>query len=107
MSAAVAQTRKHFQQDLRYCVPRWMAVFVIITLIQELVMSPPKLQVIWTIPSLVLICLLEGAIGGLLFVALQRWWNPRDSRVVQIRNYVAAIMVVGVGRLFAMTAIYR
>jgi hypothetical protein len=36
-----------------------------------------------------------------------RWWNPKDSRVRRIRNYVVAIMAVGVGSLFAMTAIYR
>jgi hypothetical protein len=104
---SIAETRKPLQEDLRYYLPRWIAVFVVITLTQELVMSPSKPQGLWTIPSLVLIGLLEGAIGGLLFVGLQRWWNPRDSRVVRIRNYVAALMIVGVGSLFAMTAIYR
>jgi hypothetical protein len=107
MNTAVAQTRKPFQRDLRYYLPRWMAVLLAITLIPQLMMFPPTDRGLWTIPSLVLIGLLEGTFGGLLFVGLQRWWNPRDSQVVRIRNYVAALVIVGVGSLFAMTAIYR
>ena len=99
------QTRKPFQQDLRYSLPRWMVAFVVIALIQELTTPLPMDRGLWTIPSLVLIGLIEGAFGGLVFVGLQRL-NPRDSRVARIRNYVAAVMVVGVGSLWAMTAIY-
>jgi hypothetical protein len=107
MNAVVAHARRPFQQDLRYYLPRWMAVFLAITLIQELTTPPPTGQVLWYVLGLVLIGLIEGAVGGFVFVGLQRMWNPRDSRVVRIRNYVAALVIVGVGGLFALTAIYR
>jgi hypothetical protein len=84
-----------------------MVVFLAVTLIQELTVLPRSGHGLWYIPSLVLIGLLEGGFGGLVFVGLQRWWNPLDRRVVRIRNYVTALMVVGAGSLFAMTAIYR
>jgi xanthine/uracil permease len=106
MNAAAAQTPKPIQQDRRYDLPRWMLVFVVITLIPQAIMFPPAERGLWYIPSLVLIGLLEGAFGCLLFVGLQHWWNPRESRVARIRNYVAATIVIGVGSLFAMTAIY-
>ena len=51
--------------------------------------------------------LIEGAFGGLVFISLQRWWNPRDTRVRRIGNYVAALVIVGIGSLWGMTAIYR
>jgi hypothetical protein len=35
-TAVAAQTRKPIQQDLRYQLPRWMVVFVVIALTQEL-----------------------------------------------------------------------
>jgi hypothetical protein len=84
-----------------------MVVFVVIAVIQELTTFPPTGWGLWTIPGLILIGLLEGAFGGLVFVGLQRWWNPGDRRSGRIRNYVFAIMAVGVGSLFMMTAIYR
>jgi hypothetical protein len=105
MNTAVAQTRKPFQQDLRYYLPRWMAAFFVFSLIQELMLFPSTGRG-WNTPSLVVIGLVEGAFGGLVFVCLQRWWNPKDSRVVRIRNYVAASIIVGVGSLWVMTAIY-
>ena len=77
MDSTVVQNPKPIQQNLRYYLPRWMVV----------------------------IGLLEGAFGGLVFASLQRWWNPRDSRVMRIKNYVAAIMIVGIGSLVMMTAI--
>src|ERR1700733_5102451 len=46
-----------------------------------------------------------GAVGGLLFVGMQHWWNPRDSRVVRIRNSVVAWIIVGVGSLWVNFAI--
>lgn len=104
---SAAETQSSFQQDLCYYLPRWMGVFVVVTLVPQLMMFPPMVRGFWYLPGLVLMGLVEGAFGGLLFVGMQRWWNPRDSRVVRIKNYVAAIMVVGVGSLFAMTAIYR
>jgi hypothetical protein len=61
----------------------------------------------WYIPNLVLIGLIEGAFGGLVFVGLQRWLNPKDSRVARIRNSVLAWILVAVGGLWMMTAIYR
>jgi hypothetical protein len=100
MNTAVAQTQKPFQQDLRYYLPRWMIIFVVITLIPDLMMFPPTGRGIWYIPGLVLIGLLEGAAGGLLFVGMQHWWNPRDSRVVRIRNRMAAMIIVAVGSLW-------
>jgi len=84
-----------------------MVVFVVIALIQELTTFPPTGWGLWTIPGLILIGLLEGAFGGLVFVGLQRWWNPGDSRPRRIRNYLFAGIIVGVGSLLAMTAIYR
>lgn len=107
MNATVAQTRKLFQQDLRYQLPRWMVVFVVIALIQELTTIPATGWGLWTIPALIVIGASEGAFGGLVFVGLQRWWNPRDSRPRWIRNYLFAAIIVGVGSLFAMTTIYR
>ena len=107
MNTAVANTRKPIQQQLRYYVPRWMVAFLAITVIPDLVMSPPAGRGPWTISGLVLIGLLEGAFGGLVFVCLQRWWNPKDSRAVRIRNYLAAGIIVGVGSLWVMTAIHR
>jgi hypothetical protein len=84
-----------------------MAVVVAITLMQQLTTATANEQSFWSIPGLVLIGLLEGAFGGVVFVALQRWLNPNDNRVRRIRNYVVAIMAVGAGSLGAMTAIYR
>jgi hypothetical protein len=107
VNVAVAEARKPIQQDLLYQLPRWMVVFVIITLVPQVMMFPPAGRSLWYLPSLVFIGLCAGAVGGLLLVGLQRWWNPRDRRVFRIRNYVAALMVVGVGSLFAMTAFYR
>jgi len=43
----------------------------------------------------------------LVFVGLQRLWNPRDSRVVRLRNYFASVMIVGVGSLLVAVAINR
>lgn len=106
MNAAVARTRKPIQQDLRHALPRWMAILVVITLIPQLIMFPPAGRGFWYIPNLVLIGLIEGAFGGLVFVGLQRWWNRGDSRPRRIRNYLFAGIIVGVGSLFAMTAIY-
>jgi len=106
MNAAVGESRKPVQQDAGYYLPRWIAVFVAITLIPQGIMVPPTVKDIWYTPSLIFIGICEGTLGGLLFVGLQRWWNPRDSRVVRIRNYVAAGTSVGVGSLLATTAIY-
>ena len=107
MSAAqAAQTPKPFRQDLRYYLPRWIAALVVITFIEQLAMFPPTGRGLWYIPSLVLAGVLDGTFGGLVFVGLQRLWNPRDSRVVRIRSYVAAGIIVGVGSLWVMTAIY-
>ena len=106
MNVIVAETRKSIQQDLRYTLPRWTVVFVAITLIPQLMMFPQTGRGLWYVASLVLVGLCEGAIGGLVFVLMQRWWNPKDSRVIRIRNYVAALMIVGIGSLCAMTAIY-
>ena len=107
MNTAVAQSPKAIKQGLRYYLPRWMFVFVVITLIEQMAMFPPAGRGLWYMPSVVLIGLLEGAFGGLFFVCLQRWWNPKDSRVVRLRNYVAATIIVAVGSLVVMTAIYR
>jgi hypothetical protein len=63
MSTAVAQIRKPIQQDLRHYLPRWMAVFVVITLIPQLIMVPPVGRGFWYIPGLVFIGLMEGAFG--------------------------------------------
>jgi H+/Cl- antiporter ClcA len=106
MHLAVVQISKPIRQDLRYYLPRWMVAFVVITLIQELTTIRPTGWGLWTIPGLVLIGLIEGAFGGLVFVGLQRL-NPGDSRPRRIRNYLFAVIMVGVGSLFAMTAIYR
>jgi xanthine/uracil permease len=105
MNAAVAQTPKPIQKDLRYYLPCWMAAFVAITLIEQLAMFPPAGRSLWYIPSLVLAGLLEGTFAGLGFVGLQRLSNPRDSRVVRLRNYVAASVIVGVSCLLLMIAI--
>jgi hypothetical protein len=105
MNTAVARTRKPIQQELRYYVPRWMLVLVVITLIPQLILFPPAGRGFWYIPGLVLMGLVEGAVGGLLFVGMQHWWNPRDSRVVRIRNSVAAWIIVGVGSLWVNFAI--
>jgi hypothetical protein len=105
MNTQITEGPKPIRQDLRYYLTRWMAVFVVITLIPQLIMFPPAGRG-WNIPSLVVIGLVEGAFGGLVFVCLQRWWNPKDSRIVRIRNYVAAGIIVGVGSLWVMTAIY-
>jgi len=94
------------QQDLRHYLPRWMAILVVITLVSQLIMFPPEAYGFWYIPGLVLMGLVEGAFGGLLFVCMQRWWNPKDSRVVRIRNSVAAWIIVAVVSLWVMTAIY-
>ena len=107
MNVAVAQTPKPIQEDLRYHLPRWMVVVAAIVLIQQLTAFSSTGRGVWTLWGSVLIGLLEGAFGGLVFVGLQRWWNPKDNRVRRIRNYVFAIMVVGVGSLFMITAIYR
>ena len=106
MISTVAQTPKPIQQDLRHYVPRWMAVFVLITLIPQLTMFPPAGRGFWYIPNLVFFGLIEGAFGGLIFVGLQHWWNSKDSRPRRIRNYLLASIIVGVGSLWAMTAIY-
>ena len=105
MNAAVDQGPKRIKQELRYQLPRWMVVLVVITLIPQLIMFPPAGRGLWYIPNLVLVGLIEGAFGGLVFVGLQRW-NPKDSRPRRIRNYLFAGIIVGVGGLFAMTAIY-
>lgn len=107
MNTVVLQSRKSFKQDLRYYLPRWMAVLVVVTLIEQLAMYPPAGRGLWYIPGLVLAGLIEGGFGGLVFVGLQRWWNPKDSRVVRIRNYVAATVIVGVSGLWMMTALYN
>jgi hypothetical protein len=57
---------------LRYYLPRWMAAFVVITLIEQLAMFPPAGRGFWYIPNLVFFGLIEGAFGGLVFVGLQR-----------------------------------
>jgi hypothetical protein len=44
--------------------------------------------------------LVEGAFGGLVFVGLQRLWNPKNSRVARLRNGVAAWIIAGVGSLW-------
>jgi hypothetical protein len=106
MNTAIAETRKPIQQEIRYYLPRWMAILVVITLVPQLIMFPPAGRGFWYIPGLVLMGLVEGALGGLLFVCMQRWWNPRDSRVVRIRNSVAAWIIVAVGSLWVMTAIF-
>ena len=106
MNTAVIQTPKPLQRDLRYYLPRWMAAFVVITLIEQLAMFPPAGRGFWYLPNLVFFGLIEGAFGGLAFVGLQRWWNPRDSRPRRIRNYLLASIIVGVGSLLTMTAIY-
>lgn len=107
MNATITQPRQPFRRDLRNYLPRWMVVFVVIAVIQELMTFPPTGWGLWTIPALILIGLSEGAFGGLVFVGLQRWWNPGDSRARRIRNYLFAGIIVGVGSLLAMTAIYR
>jgi xanthine/uracil permease len=106
VNTAVVQSPRPIKQDLRYYLPRWIAAFVVITLIEQLAMFPPTGRGLWYIPNFVLAGILEGAFGGLVFVCLQRWWNPNDSRVVRIRNYVAAGIIVGVGSLWLMTVIY-
>jgi H+/Cl- antiporter ClcA len=107
VNATITQTRKPFRQDLRYTLPGWMVVFVVIALVQELTATRPTGWGLWTIPGLIVIGLLQGAFGGLVFVGLQRWWNPGDSRPSRLRNYLLVGIIVGVGSLFAMTAIYR
>jgi hypothetical protein len=106
MNTAIAETQKPFRQDLRYYLPRWMGVLVVITLIPQLILFPPAGRGFWYIPGLVLMGLVEGAFGGFLFVGMQRWWNPKDSRVVRLRNSVVAWIIVGVGNLWAMTTIF-
>jgi hypothetical protein len=106
MNTPLTEGPKPIQQDLRHTLPRWMAVFVVITLIQELTTLPPTGWGLWTMPRLVLIGLLEGAVGGLVFVGMQRWWNPKDNRPRRIRNYLFATIIVGVSGLWVMTAIY-
>jgi hypothetical protein len=107
MNAAVTQTRKPIQQELGHYLPRWMVVLAVITLIPQLIMFPLAGRGFWYIPNLVLIGLIGGAFGGLVFVGLQRWLNPKDSRVARIRNSVLAWILVAVGGLWMMTAIYR
>jgi len=106
VNVAVARTRKPIQHELRYYLPRWMVLLVVITLIPQLIMFPPAGRGFWYIPNLVLAGILEGAFGALLFVLMERWWNPKDSRIVRIRNSVAAWIIIGVGSLWVMTAIY-
>jgi xanthine/uracil permease len=107
MHAAVARSPKPITQDLRYHLPRWIAALVVITLIEQLAMFPPTGRGLWYIPSLVLAGVLDGTFGGLVFVGLQRLWNPKDSRVVRLRNYFASVMIVGVGSLLVAVAINR
>jgi heme/copper-type cytochrome/quinol oxidase subunit 4 len=107
MNTAVAQTRKPIQQELRYYVPRWMLVLLVITLVPQLIMFPPAGRGFWYMPGLVLMVLVAGAFGGLLFVSMQRWSNPKNSRVVRLRNSVVAWILVAVGSLWVMTAISR
>jgi xanthine/uracil permease len=107
MSTAFTQARKLFQQDLRYYLPRWIAALVVVTLIEQLAVFPPTGRGLWYIPSLVLAGVLDGTFGGLVFVGLQRMWNPSDRRVVRLRNYFAAVMIVGVGSLLVAVAINR
>ncbi len=106
MNRAVAETRKAVQQNLGYHVPRWIVVFLALTFIQELTTTQTG-HSLWHIPSVLLVGLLEGAFGGLVFVGLQRWLNPRDSGAKRIRNYFVAIMAVGVGSLCLMTMSFR
>jgi hypothetical protein len=105
MNTAVAETRKPIQQDLRHALPRWMLVLVVITLIPQLIMFPPAGRGFWYIPGLVLMGLVDGAFGGVLFVVMQRWWNPNDSRVARLRNSVVAWIIVAVGSLWVNFAI--
>ena len=107
MNTAVVQSPRPIKQDLRYYLPRWIAALVVITFIEQLAMFPPTGRGLWYIPSLVLAGVLDGTFGGLVFVGLQRLWNPSDRRVVRLRNYVAAVMIVGVGSLLVMMAINR
>jgi hypothetical protein len=100
MNTSVARSQRPFPQDLRYYLRRWMIVFVVITVVPGLIMFPPAGRGIWYIPGLVVMGLLEGAVGGLLFVGMQHRWNPRDSRVVRIRNRIAAMIIVAVGSLW-------
>jgi heme/copper-type cytochrome/quinol oxidase subunit 4 len=105
MNTAVAETRKPIQQDLRHALPRWMLVLVVITLIPQLIMFPPAGRGFWYIPGLVLMGLVDGAFGGVLFVVMQRRWNPNDSRVARLRNSVVAWIIVAVGSLWVNFAI--
>lgn len=107
MNTAAVQSRSPVLQDLRYQLPRWMLVFVVVTLIPQVMMFPPAGRSFWYLPSLVLIGLLEGGVGSVLFVGLQRWWNPKDDRVARIRNYLAATVIVAVGSLLAMTEVHN
>jgi hypothetical protein len=52
MSGAVAPDSRSVQQDLRYHLPRWMAVFVIITAIPDLLMFPAAGRGLLYIPGL-------------------------------------------------------
>jgi xanthine/uracil permease len=106
VNTAVVQSPRPIKQDLRYYLPRWIAALVVITLIEQLAMFPPTGRGLWYIPSLVLAGVLDGTFGGLVFVGLQRWWNPKDSRPRRIRNYLLASSIVGVGSLWVMTVIF-
>jgi hypothetical protein len=73
--------------------------------IQALAAVSPTNPQPWSFLTSVASGLVDGAAGGSIFVVLQRWWNPKDTRVMRLRNYLIAIMFVGVASLFAMTAI--
>lgn len=64
MPSAVVQIRKSFRQDLRYYLPRWMAVLVAMTLIPDLILYPRAGRRIWYIAGLILIALVEGTCGA-------------------------------------------
>jgi hypothetical protein len=79
VNAAVAQTPKPLQQDLRYYLPRWMAVFVAITLIPQLLMFSPGGRGVWYIPSLVVIGLWKGRSGGWCTLACSAGGIPNTA----------------------------
>jgi hypothetical protein len=64
VNVAVAQTRKPIQQELRYYLPRWMLVLVVITLIPQLILFRPAGRGFWYIPGLVLMGIVEGRLAA-------------------------------------------
>lgn len=53
MNTAVVQSPRPIKQNLRYLLPRWIAAFVVITLIEQLAMFPPAGRGFWYIANLV------------------------------------------------------